>query len=118
MIRKLLLVIFAVWATVPTIQLMDAHAATTHMPQMLNAGGRVDHVDARNATIIIDDSMLLLAPTTRVIDATGRATSIHALRRGTMVNYSALRDSNAAKPKITEITILPPGKKPKRDDND
>lgn len=118
MIRKLLLVMLAVWATGPTILLRDAQAAATSTSQALSGGGRIDAIDIRDGSIIIDDSVLLLSPATRVIDATGRPGNIQALRRGAMVNYSATRDRNAAaRPKITEITILPSGQKPRRDDD-
>jgi len=118
MIRKLLLVILAVWATGSITLMKDVHAATTSTPQALSGGGRIDEIYIRDGIIIIDDGVLLLSPTTRVIDATGRPSNIQALRRGAMVNYSATRDRNvAARPKITEIAILPSGQKPRRDDD-
>ena len=118
MIRKLLLVVLAVWATGSTIPLKDVHAAATSTPQALSGGGRIDAIDAGDGRIIIDDSVFLLSPTTRVIDATGRPSNVQALRRGAMVNYSATLDRNtAARPKITEIAILPSGQKPRRDDD-
>jgi hypothetical protein len=118
MIRKLLLVVLAVWATGSAILPKDVHAAATSTPQTLSGGGRIDAVDIGEGRIIIDDGVLLLSPTTRVIDATGRPSNIQALRRGAMVNYSATRDRNvAARPKITEIAILPSGQKPRRDDD-
>lgn len=118
MVRKLLLVILVVWASGSITLLQVVHAAATSAPEALSGGGRVDAIDIRDGRIIIDDGALLLSPTTRVIDATGRPSSIQALRRGAMVNYSATRDRNAAaRPKITEIAILPSGQKPRRDDD-
>lgn len=118
MIRKFLLVILAVWVSGPPLLLQDAHAAATSTMKTLSGGGHIDEIDISNRIIIIDDGVLLLSPATRVIDAMGRPSTIRALRRGAMVNYSATPDSNAAaKPEITEIVILPPGQKPKQDDD-
>jgi hypothetical protein len=118
MIRKLLLVILAVWASGSITLMQEVHAAATSTPQALSGGGRIDAIDIGDGRIIIDDSVLLLSPTTRVIDATGRPSNVQALRRGAMVNYSATWDRNAAaRPKITEIAILSSGQKPRRNDD-
>lgn len=117
MVRKLLLLMLAVWASGPTILMMDVHAAPASMPQIVNGGGKIDAVDPRDGKVIIDDGVLLLLPTTRVIDATGRPSNIQVLRHGTMVNYSATRDSKTAMPKLTEIVVLPSGQKPRRDED-
>lgn len=117
MIRKLLLVMLAVWATGSAFLPEDVQAAATTMPQAVSGGGRIDAIDTGGGKIIIDDSVLLLSPTMRILDGTGRPSNIHALRPGTTVNYSATRDNKTAKPKITEIVILPPGQKPRRDDD-
>lgn len=116
MIRKLLLVMLAVWASGPTILPTEARAATTSTTQTLSGGGRIDAIDIRGGRIVINDGVLLLSPTTRVIDAAGRPGSLQALRRGTMVNYSATR-GNAARPTITEIAILSSGQKPRGEDD-
>lgn len=118
MVRNLLLLLLAVWAFSPTIPVNEVRAATASTPQTLSGGGQIDAVDLKDGRVIIDDSVLLLSPATRVIDATGRPGNIQALRRGAMVNYSATWDRNAAaRPMITEITILPSGQKPRRDDD-
>lgn len=118
MIRKHLLVILAVLATGSAIPLKDTHAANSLTPKILSGGGQVDAVDTENAIVIIDDGVFLLAPTTRIIDARGQAGSIRTLRRGTMVNYSAILEGNSsAKPRVIEIAILPSGQKPKQNDD-
>jgi hypothetical protein len=116
MTRKFLLVMLSVLAFSSVMPSKGAHAATASTPQLLNDGGRIDVVDAKTGKIIIDDRVFLLVPATRVIDASGRPGSIQALRRGSMVNYSALWDRNAAAiPRMVEIVILPPGQKPRRE---
>ena len=77
-----------------------------HYPESFQHIGQID--DMRNNIIIIDDSMLSLAPSTQVHTPRARFATLKALKKGLRVGFSTTRESGSnTAGKITEIWVLP-----------
>lgn len=85
---------------------VQAEKLPKHYPESFQYIGQID--DMRNDIIIIDDTMLSLAPSTQVHTPRARFATLKALKKGLRVGFSTTREnsSNTAG-KITEIWILP-----------
>lgn len=117
MTHKILLTVVAIWVTGSMLTLSEAHAAASRRSQSLQAVGVLTRLMSGTRESSSATGMLLLTPATRVTDAAGRPLCTQSLGRGAMVNYSAVCDgSAAARPKATEITILPSGQRPRQND--
>jgi hypothetical protein len=70
--------------------------------------GAVESFNAKHRQISVDDTIYQLSPYARIVDASGRSVSDHALRRGTKVKFSPVPNTPYGElPVIMEIQILP-----------
>jgi hypothetical protein len=69
--------------------------------------GRVDYVDPKRESVVVDDMKYVISPNLRVTTSSGGSLSLDSLRNGMKVGFLAVPVGNSDRSQIVKIWLLP-----------